>query len=536
VSRQAAAEAQTRQLSNDLAQRQAHVTQLLERGQTLLAEQDTRSTEVAGLLKQQQELQEKQVQLTASLTDFSGELLVLETQQDQKRDSLTELNQMVEQLKGQLAALNRQEDALRARQDVLDKLRSDMSGYFAGVRTVLQPESGLAGVIGPLSQLIQVPPDLEVALETALGGRWQDVVVETFANANAAITHLKENRAGRATFLPLDTIRVGRAAKAPDTPGVIGLASTLVTITEERLRPITEFTLNRTVVVADLPAARRAFAVMQGNFQIVTREGELMRSGGAVTGGRREGKRAQEGTFLAREREWRELPAQIAEVVKKHEAISSQLADNHEQSVTVKKERQVLVDQYQQKDQRRREIQSVADKTDRTLEQLAASIVWQQDLLTKVKAELEQIDERQVVTEAEIVQLTRARQEAEGQVRQLAKEAQALSAHNLLTEESQARNKVETISARQKSQQALLESHQVTRQQLVAQIESKQARADSLATEREALLVKRQELQSRSGQFESQLGKFTGKIQDSEKQLTELEARQLQLEHDAATA
>lgn len=532
ISRQATAEAQTRQLSNELAQRQARVSQLLERHQTLLAEQDTGSTEVAQLIEQQQELQEKLGQLTANLTDLNGELLVLETQKDQKRDRLTELNHTADQYKGQLAALNRQEDALKARQDVLDKLRSDLSGYFAGVRAVLQPDSDLPGVVGPLSQLIQVPPDLEVALETTLGGRWQDVVVETFADANAAITHLKKQRAGRATFLPLDTIRVGRAAKVPDIPGVVGLASKLVTVAEERLRPIAEFTLNRTVVVDDLPAARRAFAMMQGSFQIVTRDGELMRSGGAVTGGRQEGKRAQEGTFLAREREWRELPAQLAEVANKHAENSSQLADCHDKLGVVTKERQALVDQYQQKDEQRREIQSVADNVDRTLEQLTANIAWQQELLTKVRVELDRIDEHQVATEAEIVQLARARQEAEEQVRRLAGEAQSLSAHNLLAEESQAKSKVETISSRQKSQQALLASHQTTRQQLQAQIESKQARAQALATAGEALLANRQDLHSRSGQFESQLGKFVGKIQAAEKQLAELEARQLQLEHD----
>ncbi len=532
VSRQATAERQTRQLSSDLAQRQARLNQLNERRQTLLDERDARSAEIAQLIEQQQELQKKQTKLTATLTDLNVDLVSLETQQNQQRNTLSQLNEAAEQLKGQMAMFHRQEESLKARQDVLDKLRSDMSGYFAGVRAVLQPEAGLSGIVGTISQLIQAPPDLEAALEAALGGRLQDVVVEDFAGAEAAIAHLKGKRAGRATFLPLDTIRPGRAAKTPDTPGVVGLASELVTVNQERLRPVAELTLNRTIVVDDLPAARRAFEAMKGGFQIVTREGELMRSGGAVTGGRVGGKRGQEGTFLAREREWRELPTQIAEAVKNHNAISTQLADNHQEATAVKKKLQTLVDQYQQQNQRRREVEAVADKAGRALEQLAASIEWQQDLQAKTSAELEQIGEREAATEAEIVELTQAQQEAEAQALRLAEEAKTLSAENLLAEENQAKNAVQTISARQKNQQAMLENHQAACRQLAAQVETKQARTDSLAAQRESLLTHQQEIQARSSQFGSQLSGLAEKIQGAEKQLAELESRQLQLEDD----
>jgi chromosome segregation protein len=530
LARQGAAEKQVRQLATDLTERQARLNQLEERRTALLTDRANYETEISRLTTEQQELEVEQEQLTTELVALKADLTLLETRQAQQRDVLGQLDQAAEQLKGQMAAWQRQEDTLKARQDMLGKLRSDMSGYFEGVKAVLQPEAGLSGIIGPVSQVMQVPPNLEVAIEAALGGRLQDVVVETFAAAEAAIAHLKESRSGRATFLPLDTLRPGAALSVPkNTPGVVGLASELVAV-EPHLRPIAASTLNRTLIVDDLPAARRAFAVMQGSFQIVTREGELMRSGGSVTGGRDRRQKGQEGTFLAREREWRELPGQIAEVAQAYQALSSQLADNHEQAAGIKKQMQHLAREQEQKSARRNEVQAIADKVSRSLEQLARNIGWQQELLTKAGAELGRLDQRQAETRREMAQLEQQRQAAAETARQLTDEASTLSAEKLLAEVSQTRAMVTTIQGRQKSQQALLASQQAAQQQLARQIESKQARANSLAAEREILLKQQQALQARSQEFSGQLEQFTSKIEATERQLTELLARQAQLE------
>lgn len=534
ISRQNSAEDEARRMAHDITQRQARLTQLEERHQTLQIERDSRAAEIAQLKQQQTELQDEQNQLTHRLTGFEGELLALANQQQQQRDALARLNQTAEQLKAKLTDLERREDSLKARQDVLDKLRHDMSGYYAGVRAVLQPEAGLTGVIGPISQLIQAPPDLEIALEAALGSRLQDVVVESFANAEAAIAYLKRTAKGRATFLPLDTVRPGRAADVPDTPGVVGLASQLVTL-DERLRPIAELTLNRTLIVDDLPAGRRAFEVMQGGFQIVTREGEIIRSGGAVTGGRVDGKRSQEGTFLAREREWRELPNRIAGLRQEHQNVSSQLAQNHDEATTVKKQLQALVDRHQQQQQQQRQVEEALDKVNRSLEQLAANIRWQQDLQVKAEAELAQIEERRQSTQQEITRLEATQRQAEELARQLAAEARSVSAETLLAKEAQAESAVAAIEARRNNQQAMLQNHQTSRQQLADQIAAKQARAGTLETERENLLGQQQELQLRLDEFEGKLSALNEKVKGSEKQLAELEARQLQLERDENT-
>jgi chromosome segregation protein len=254
LDRQAAAETQARQLAAQLAERQARLSQFEERHAVLLTDQTTYETEISRFTQEQHDLQTKYDRLTTELATLEADLTVLEQQRTRQRDALNQLDQAAEQLKSRMAALQRQEDTLKARQDLLGKLRSDMSGYFEGVKAVLQPEAGLKGVVGTVSQVMQVPPDLEVAVEAALGSHLQDVVVESFADAEAAIAYLKQSRSGRATFLPLDTLRSGPALSIPDTPGVVGLASELVAV-EPRLRPVVESILNRTLIVEDLPAA-----------------------------------------------------------------------------------------------------------------------------------------------------------------------------------------------------------------------------------------------------------------------------------------
>jgi chromosome segregation protein len=529
LARQAVAEKRMRQLATDLTERQVWLTQLAERHEGLLAERQTRESEISQLAQQQAELQARQSQLSDELAALDEKRATLEGQQTEQQALLARLQETAEQLKAQRVDWQRREDSLTARQDVLDKLRSGLAGYYEGVRAILQPEAKLAGITGPVSQVLQVPSDLEVAIEVALGSRLQDVVVDSFADAETAITYLKKHKKGRATFLPLDTIRPGRAVTVPDTPGVIGLASELVEV-EQDLRPIVELTLNRTVVVDDLPAARRAFAVMKGRFQIVTREGELMRSGGAVTGGRQAGKQDQQGTLLAREREWRELPQQIAEASEAQQSLSSQLEDNHAERAAIEQKIQGLVDKQQQKNAQRTELQARADQARRSLEQLADNIGWQEELQAKAEAELERLEQRQDEIQQETAQLEQEQREAEETARQLAREVKALSAENLLAELNQAKNGVALIQGRQKSQQAILENHQASQRQLSTQIEHKQNRAESLAAEREALLQQQQELQTDSQDFRRQLEQFAAQISDTENRLAELETRQQQQE------
>src|SRR6185312_9980979 len=103
----------------------------------------------------------------------------------------------------------------------------------------------LSGVLGTLSSLLVVPAELEAAIEAALGGHLQDLVVEHWSDAERAIEHLKRTQSGRATFHPLDTIREPRSSPTPrQAPGVRGLAVGLIGV-DERARPVVDGLLGR---------------------------------------------------------------------------------------------------------------------------------------------------------------------------------------------------------------------------------------------------------------------------------------------------
>src|SRR3712207_434716 len=110
----------------------------------------------------------------------------------------------------------------------------------------------------PIS-IIDVPPELETAVEVVLGSRLQQVVVDRWEVAEAAIAELKRAHAGRATFLPLDTLRVGRrnGRPLPNGDGILGCAADMVDY-EERYAPVAELLLGRTLIARDLASARAA--------------------------------------------------------------------------------------------------------------------------------------------------------------------------------------------------------------------------------------------------------------------------------------
>jgi chromosome segregation protein len=196
-----------------------------------------------------------------------------------------------------------------ARQEALQRLHDSGAGLYQGVRAVQQAakQGQLPGIRGPIVELIESPAEFETAVEVALGGHLQDIVVERWADAEAAIAFLKRAGAGRATFQPLDTVRGRRDGNLPAEvsrmPGVHGIAASLIGHDPE-LETVVWSLLGRMLVVDDLATTRAALRALPGGWSVVTRAGEIARSSGAVTGGAA----VKESGMLARERELRELP------------------------------------------------------------------------------------------------------------------------------------------------------------------------------------------------------------------------------------
>ena len=209
----------------------------------------------------------------------------------------------------QIATQRRQADRLQDQLDMFQRLHDEGEGYSGGARAVFREIGrGKQGIIGAVADQLQVPAQLELAIETALGGRLQDVIVEQWQDAERAIQWLKGQPRRRTPFLPLDTLRPSSPIKAPSGPGVIGLASDLVSA-EPRLSAVVDYLLGRVVITRDLPSARRLLDSLRERPTVVTLEGDIVRPGGSVSGGSQATRRDQ--SVLARERALREMPTQV---------------------------------------------------------------------------------------------------------------------------------------------------------------------------------------------------------------------------------
>ena len=185
--------------------------------------------------------------------------------------------------------LRMDENALASRIKLLTEMEKDREGYSKAVKLVMgeADRGGLRHIHGPVAGLLHVPDQYTVAIETALGGAMQNLVVEREEDGKAVIQYLKRRDAGRATILPLSSIRpydLREAGSLQGEPGFVGVADRLVQF-DPRYRNVFSNLLGRVAVMEDLDAAIAAARKYGYKFRIVTLDGQVLNPGGSMTGG-----------------------------------------------------------------------------------------------------------------------------------------------------------------------------------------------------------------------------------------------------------
>lgn len=182
--------------------------------------------------------------------------------------------------------LDANEQARRAK--LLEDLERNLEGFTQSVKTVMRERErgNLQGIHGPVTRLLHVPREYAVALETALGAAMQNVVVDSEDAAKAAIRLLKQRNSGRATFLPLSTVRgtVLDRREMEGMPGFVGVASELCRC-EAQYTGIRDSLLGRTVVAENLDRAAEIARKLRYRFRVVSLDGQVVNAGGSFTGG-----------------------------------------------------------------------------------------------------------------------------------------------------------------------------------------------------------------------------------------------------------
>lgn len=161
---------------------------------------------------------------------------------------------------------------------------------YLGVQTILNNKDKLYGVIGIVSDLISVPELYSEAIVKVIGNSLKNIVIATNKNATKAVEFLKQNKAGIATFLPLNSIQVRTATKEDEIivnskPGFLNFAYHLVSASDSSVQPVVDFLLGRTIVCEDLASARSISQLIAAKYQCVTLDGQLIKAGGAIIGG-----------------------------------------------------------------------------------------------------------------------------------------------------------------------------------------------------------------------------------------------------------
>ena len=251
-------------------------------------------------------------------------------------NSLSGIELLAQKRFEKLNSLKETENSLRneleiktSRVNMLSDLEKNMEGYQGSVKAVMREvkHNVLKGIHAPVSQIISVKDKYALAIETALGASIQNIITDTENDAKKAINFLKESKAGRATFLPLTSVKGNELNEKglDDCYGYINLASDLVDFDKKYQGVITSL-LGRTVVSEDLDSAVEIAKKYSYKFKVVTLDGQVVNAGGSMTGGAR----LQNAGILSRANEIEKLTKLCAEITEKLEKAVKDVAEQQE--------------------------------------------------------------------------------------------------------------------------------------------------------------------------------------------------------------
>lgn len=310
-----------REKENKVLQDRRLSESLIERLKTDLANHET---EMLGVRRDAEEAQRAADAAREGVEKHRNRLKELKEESEKYRAEISQQSQAKNELAEQLDRVAKQYNQASSRLVALQELEDSYEGFYRGVQVVMHAarENKLQGIIGVLTNLISVPKQYEVALEVALGASLQDIVTQSEQNAQAAIRMLKERKAGRATFLPLDllhtNLRTDHLKPIMGRNGVIGLARELIEFDRQIERAI-DRRLGSTVIVESLPVAVQLQKEGVRN-RYVSLEGELVDPSGVLTGGSHQSR-----GFLSRGREIRQLRDQVERLEEERKELTQTL-------------------------------------------------------------------------------------------------------------------------------------------------------------------------------------------------------------------
>ena len=282
-----------------------------------LDQQEIKSTrldsENVKFIEERQLVQTKRLQIQSALDEVQSKLSNQVTGFREKQRKLENAQNNYQKQEKTLYQAYQILQQAKSRKEMLEEMEEDYSGFFQGVKEVLKARGHkLQGIEGAVAELVKVPKEYETAFETALGGALQHIVVDTEQNARTAITFLKQNSFGRATFLPLSVIK-GRVLSSSQQhaiqnhPSLVGSAVDLVSFDPKYSEVISNL-LGNVVITRDLKGANELAKILQYRCRLVTLDGDIVNPGGSMTGG---AQKQKTNSLLTRKGELEELKEKL---------------------------------------------------------------------------------------------------------------------------------------------------------------------------------------------------------------------------------
>ena len=312
--------------------------------------------------------------------------------------------------------LQMEENAIRSRVHMLSEMEKMYEGYSKAVKLVMgEAKKGqLKGIHGPVAGLLHVPDACTVAIETALGGAMQHIVVEREEDGKAAIQYLKRRDGGRSTFLPLTSMRPSdfRDQGVRQEPGFVGLGNELIQF-DARYERVFSNLLGRTVVAEDLDRAIAMARKYGYRFKIVTLDGQVLNPGGSMTGG----SVSRSAGILSRANELERLNQQAAGVAEQLTAAAHAMEEARREAAAAAYELETA------QGQQRRHEDDILQLKER-LGHLDSQLVQAEGRREQQQQELRQVQARSAQTETDIQAARQRIQELEGAAAALRAEAE----------------------------------------------------------------------------------------------------------------
>ncbi|GAA0349782.1 chromosome segregation protein SMC [Bacillus horti] len=367
--------------------------------------------------KLQQDVQEKEKHVQGVTAEIHQARELYQQQASRRKEILSTVDQDEAKLRNYM----NQYEKLTGRRQFLVDMKEEFNGFFQGVKEVLKArESQLKGIDGAVAELIQVPKDMEVAIETALGAALQHVVVKDEGAAREAIQFLKNRRLGRATFLPRSVIKA-RSLGASElntlkqSEDFVGVAQDLIQF-DANYQQVVGNLLGHVVIMKSLKAANEAAKKLQYRFRFVTLDGDVVNPGGSMTGG---SQKQNQSNLLGRDREIEKLEVEIEKAEEaiqekkeelQHERLKVQGIDQELEQLRTKGEELKEVEQ-----QKKEELHALQFSLKHLDEKLR---LYDDDMLT-FTSEKEAAEQRKIEAEARLVQLTEETKRTEEEMQEL---------------------------------------------------------------------------------------------------------------------